>query len=103
MSYAILYGSLLAILDTLSLPLAKYSYVSGSIIFLIIAMIVSVTQIGIFYKAMAFTSLTILNLSWDLISDSFVTIYGIFILKEAFSTNQLIGVLLSFISLYLMK
>ena len=98
----ILYGTGLAILDTVSLPLAKKSKITGNMYYLIIAMIVAATQIGIFYKAMGTVSLVILNLSWDVISDILVTLYGLFILKESLTTKQLLGVFLSIIGIYLM-
>jgi uncharacterized membrane protein len=99
----IIYGAILAILDVFTLSFAKKAFTSRNLLFLLGAMIVSAFQLGIFYKAMAFTSITVLNLSWDLISDIFVTLFGLFVLKEQVSSQQLLGVISAFVSIFLMS
>lgn len=43
-----------------------------------------------------------MNLVWDLTSDVVVTLIGLFIFSERISSVKMLGVLLSFVSLFLM-
>ena len=56
----------------------------------------------IFLRGLAGESLVILNLVWDLFSDVVVTIIALFFFAETIPTTKLVGVGLSFISLFLM-
>ena len=56
----------------------------------------------IFFKALDYESMVIMNLVWDLTSDIFVTLQGILVFGESFKGIKLLGVVLSFISLALM-
>lgn len=56
----------------------------------------------VFLKALAGESLTIMNLVWDLSSDVIVTIIGIFLFAEQIPPVKMVGLVFSFISLFLM-
>jgi uncharacterized membrane protein len=99
----VIYGAILALLDVFTLSLVKKAHFTKTLVFLVVASVISILQLSIFYKAMAFTSITVLNLSWDLISDIFVTLFGLFVLKEKVSSQQLLGVVSAFISIFLMS
>jgi uncharacterized membrane protein len=103
LNYTLIIGIILAVLDTFSLPMAKLAYFNNNLLYLIIGIIVSSTQLLIFYKAMSYSSMVILNLTWDLLSDILVTLYGLFILKEILPTKKLFGIMLSLISLGIMN
>jgi drug/metabolite transporter (DMT)-like permease len=55
----------------------------------------------IFFKSLKFESMTVMNLMWDLMSDVLVTFVGIFILGEKIGFRKAVGIVLSFIALYL--
>lgn len=94
---------ILALLDAVSLPMVKKSYTTGNHLYFIIACLVSIAQLSIFYMSMKYTNMTLLNLSWDILSDITVTLYGLFILKESISNYQRLGIILSFVSIYLLN
>jgi multidrug transporter EmrE-like cation transporter len=66
-------------------------------------MIVYSFQPLIFLKSLNSETLTIMNLSWDLISDVLVTGIGLYYFKESLSNTKLYGVILSVISIILMN
>jgi multidrug transporter EmrE-like cation transporter len=103
MKYQLIMGTVLALLDTVSLPLLKTAYITHNHFFLSLGIIIGVVQKLIFYNSMQYTSLTILNVLWDLLSDVFVSLVGIFIFRENISTTKLMGIALSFVSIYLMN
>jgi drug/metabolite transporter (DMT)-like permease len=55
----------------------------------------------IFFRSLKFESMTVMNLMWDLMSDVLVTFVGIFILGEKIGFRKAVGIVLSFIALYL--
>jgi drug/metabolite transporter (DMT)-like permease len=99
----LIFGLVFGILDALCLPIVK----SVSIGTLAPAMmLIPVIMYGasplIFLKGLQGETLTILNLVWDLTSDVVVTLIGLFVFAEQISSVKKIGVLLSFVSLFLM-
>ena len=56
----------------------------------------------IFYTALGFESMTVMNLLWDLMSDIIVTLVGLLYFKEVLPLTKKVGVVLSFISMFLM-
>ena len=103
MNYQLIMGIVLALLDTVSLPLLKTAYIQNNKVFLSLGIIIGIVQKLIFYNSMKYTTLTVLNVLWDLLSDVFVTMYGIFIFKETISVRKLFGIALSFVSIYLLN
>lgn len=57
----------------------------------------------IFYFGLGHTSMTALNLLWDVMSDVLVTASGLFYFKEKLSMRKYIGVLFSFIAIILLS
>ena len=56
-------------------------------------------QPWIFLKGLSFTSMTVLNLSWDLMSDILVTLSGLIYFRESLTEFKLIGVLLAILAI----
>lgn len=55
-----------------------------------------------FLKSLSFSSLIVMNLLWDLTSGVLVTAEGLFFFGEKLSKTKIAGVLLSFVSVYLL-
>ena len=101
---AVMYGTIMAVVDSVILSflkLYKVNKVSNWII--IISCIIYAIQPLIFLKSLSYSSMTIMNLNWDLMSDLIVTFIGVYILKEKITTKQFIGICLSFIAVILMN
>ena len=64
-----------------------------------ISTILYAIQPWILLKAFNYGSLTVLNLSWDIISDVLVTILGIFYFKESVTGLQFYGLFFAFVSI----
>jgi multidrug transporter EmrE-like cation transporter len=58
-------------------------------------------QPWIFLKGLNFTSMTVLNLSWDLLSDILVTVSGLLYFRESLTEYKLIGVLFALLAITL--
>jgi len=56
-------------------------------------------QPWIFLKGLNFTSMTVLNLSWDLLSDILVTLSGVLYFRESLTEYKFIGVLFSLLAI----
>lgn len=59
-------------------------------------------QPWIFLSSLSGSSLTIMNLMWDLTSDIMVTLVGLFYFREQISKTRLVGLLFGFVALVLM-
>jgi len=97
------FASLMAGIDVVSLGIVKN--VSGGnykLWTMAIATAIYACQPWIFLSSLSVSSLTIMNLMWDLTSDIMVTLVGLFYFKERISRVQLVGLLLGFVSLMLM-
>jgi len=57
----------------------------------------------IFFFGLKYTSLTVLNLLWDVISDILVTTAGIFYFKEVVTFRQTIGIVFAVIAVVLLS
>ncbi len=91
----LLYGVSMAAIDVVILSLLK--------LFNIGAMLVYALQPILFLKSLSFSSLTVMNLLWDVSSDVLVTLVGLFYFKEELSTPKKLGVGLSLISIFLLS
>ena len=58
-------------------------------------------QPWIFLNGLNYTSMTVLNLSWDLFSDILVTFSGLFYFRETLTQYKLFGVLFAILSIIL--
>jgi drug/metabolite transporter (DMT)-like permease len=96
------FAGLMAIIDAFALTmLKKISTKALSFSFIPIAMIIYAIQPFIFLESLNFESMTVMNILWDLSSDIIVTFIGIFILGEKIGFRKAIGIVLSFVAIYL--
>jgi hypothetical protein len=98
----LLFGLLFGTIDAITLPIIKGVSTGWPFKLMIIPFLLYASTPFIFLRGLAGESLVILNLVWDLFSDVVVTIIGLFIFAETIPTTKLVGVGLSFISLFLM-
>ena len=101
--YTLGFGALLALMDSISLPILKGVKMNEWPRWLLsIPICLYALDPIIFYTALGTETLTIMNIVWDLMSDVIVTIIGIFFFKEVLPLSKKIGVGMSFIGLFLM-
>ena len=98
----LLFGLLFGILDGIALPFVKGVSIGWKPLWMIIPTLIYAINPFIFLKALSTESLAIMNLVWDLSSDVIVTLIGIIGFGEHIPRTKLIGVILSFVSLFLM-
>jgi hypothetical protein len=96
------FGLLFGTLDAVTLPVIKGVSTGWPFKWMVIPFLLYASTPFIFLKGLAGESLVILNLVWDLFSDVIVTIIGLFVFAEKIPTTKLVGVALSFVSLFLM-
>ncbi len=58
-------------------------------------------QPWIFLKGLQFSSMTVLNLSWDLLSDVLVTMAGLIYFREYMTGLRIFGITFSFLAIIL--
>jgi multidrug transporter EmrE-like cation transporter len=102
MKYQLIMGTVLALLDAVSLPLFKTAYIANNNYYLFAGIMLSLVQTLMFYYSIQFSTLVVMNLLWDLLSGVSVTLVGIFIFRENMSITKLLGIALSFVSIYLL-
>jgi len=96
------FAALMASVDAIGLGiLKKISTKALSFSFMPIIALIYAVQPFIFLKSLSFESMTVMNMLWDLTSDIIVTFVGIFILGEQIGSRKVIGLILSFIAIYL--
>jgi drug/metabolite transporter (DMT)-like permease len=97
------FAAVMASIDVLSLGIVKkVSSGTYKMWTMAIATAIYAVQPWIFLSSLSGSSLTIMNLMWDLTSDITVTLVGLFYFREQIGRVQLIGVLLGFVALVLM-
>jgi multidrug transporter EmrE-like cation transporter len=99
----LLFGLIFATIDAISLPTIKSVHL-GSLSWgwMVVPFVLYAASPFLFLHGLKSESLTILNLVWDLSSDVIITLIGLFFFMEQISYTKMIGVCLSFISLFLM-
>jgi multidrug transporter EmrE-like cation transporter len=98
------YGGSMATIDALILSILK-SYSIGQIQWrgiILIAMLIYSFQPILFLNALSHSSLTVMNLLWDVMSDVIVTVIGLFYFSETLTPIKRLGVFFSFISIILL-
>ena len=65
-------------------------------------MIIYMFQPILFYKALFFEGIGVFNIVWNSVSNLLILFTGIYFFKERLNLRRYIGVLLSFISIYLL-
>jgi drug/metabolite transporter (DMT)-like permease len=99
----IAFATAMAGIDSLAFSiLKKVSLKDLSIIFLPVAMLIYSMQPLIFLQALNFESMTIVNLLWNMMSNILVTFTGLVILQEKVGLLKGTGIVLGFLSIYLM-
>ncbi len=98
-------ASLMAFIDTVVLSgLKKYStgdYHYG--IAVPLGMLIYSLQPLIFLQSLQFESMTVMNMLWDVMSDIYVTLIGIFYFREKISHIKMIGLSFAFIAVFLLS
>jgi EamA domain-containing membrane protein RarD len=99
----LLVGFLLAMNDVLSFGITKAVSAQQlkSISWLIIPTILYALQIWLFYYGLKKTTMTVLNISWNLFSNVLVTILGIYYFGEKINDLKSIALLFAFVSISL--
>ncbi len=98
--YGIAFAVLLAFSDLFNLGLLKMLR-TGEVIdkrWILLPIVAYAFQPLIFYFGLGHTSLTVLNLLWDVMSDVLVTLVGLFYFKEKLTHRKWIGVFLAFLA-----
>jgi multidrug transporter EmrE-like cation transporter len=101
--FGVLVGFILTLNDILCFGLVK-KYDLKQIGFytgLILPMILYTAQIPLFYYGLQTTSMTILNITWNLISNILVTLVGVFYFKERITGLKTLALWLAVSSLFL--
>jgi multidrug transporter EmrE-like cation transporter len=99
----IAFGILFGLLDSIALPVVKGVSIGWDPAWMTIPIALYATSPIIFLKALEKETLTIMNLVWDLTSDLVVTVIGLFVFAEKITPLKMLGVCLSFVSLFLMS
>lgn len=97
----LIYGTYMASVDVFMLGLLKaisLGWISKVAIFL--PTILYAMQPWVFLSSLQFESLTVMNLLWDVLSDLFVTITGLYFFNEKLKSSQMIGVAFAFVSIF---
>jgi len=68
-----------------------------------IAMLVYSFQPLIFLQSLGGNTLTVMNLMWDVVSDVFVTMLGLYYFHEKLNSVNKAGLMLSFIALFMLS
>ena len=101
--YGTLVGLILSLNDILSFALTKKYYLKevGIALGLYLPMILYSLQIPLFYYGLRTTTMTVLNITWNLFSNILVTLMGIFYFKEKFNGLKLLAIVMGISSIML--
>ena len=104
-SKTLIFGFFLALVDVFVLSILKAKYVgkiTSNWVF-IASFIIYGIQPLIFYKALSYENMTIMNIVWDLMSDILVAVVGYYIFDERLTKTQKIGFVFGLVALILLK
>ncbi len=101
---ALLYGVGLAASDVVNLGILKglRSGMIKNFSWIAFPTLVYALQPWIFYNGLAHTSMTVMNLLWDVLSDILVTASGLFFFKERLSFKKHLGVMFAMMAVFLL-
>jgi multidrug transporter EmrE-like cation transporter len=97
------FGLIFGLMDSITLPIIKGVSTGWNRTWILIPVALYALSPFIFLKALEQETLTIMTLVWDMTSDVLVTIIGLFVFAEKLPPTKIIGVLLSFVALFLMS
>lgn len=98
----IIFAVTMASIDAIVLPIIKYvSDGKYSLHLLILPVIIYAFQPILFYMSLKYSTLTTMNILWDLMSDVIVTIIGLLYLKEKLHYSSKWGLIFAFIAIIL--
>ncbi len=102
--YVLLFGFLLATIDTIVFPLLKLNYlhIIKGYWPLIVSFFLYGSQALLFYKSFSYETMTVMNIFWNMASNIMVTLVGIFGLNEKISRRKILGIIIGFVSIYLL-
>lgn len=100
----LMFGLLLATIDSIALPILKGVQI-GHFGRWMLGIPIGLYALDplIFYTALKTETLTVMNFVWDVMSDIIVTLIGLFYFKEKVPTTKKLGIVTSFISLFLLS
>ena len=101
---ALAYSSAMASIDIAALGLVKAAHTGTVPIFMGLAtsVVLYAVQPLIFYNALSFEGLAIINLLWNVISSIVVSLVGILYFKEKLTNLKLIGAAFSIVAIWLL-
>lgn len=98
------YGTGLALIDVIMMPIAKLIHVNKLPMWTMgIATLLYAADPWIFLQSLNAEGMAVMNLVWNLLSNVFVTLFGLVIMGEEVGTLKKVGIALSFVSIYLLS
>ena len=98
----ILFAVGMASIDAIVLPILKYiNQGTYPISLMIVPVLIYAFQPILFYLSLNYSTLTSMNILWDLMSDVIVTIIGLLYLKEKLHVTSKLGLVFAFIAIIL--
>ncbi len=100
----LVYGTYMASVDVFMLGLLKAINLGWiNKVFIFLPTLIYAMQPWVFLSSLKYESMTVMNLMWDVLSDLFVTLSGLYFFKEQISRTKMIGVAFAFIAVILMS
>jgi drug/metabolite transporter (DMT)-like permease len=100
MYQSLIFATLMAIIDLFVLGFVKMIPKIGEK-WMFLPTFVYAIQPWLFLDSLKYSNLTIMNFMWDIMSGVIVTLGGVYFFNETITGKQKLGILTSFISLYL--
>jgi len=95
-------GFILSLNDLLSFSITKWIYVKhASLFYLIVPAFFYAFQMPLFFYGLKISTMTVLNIVWNLVSNILVTLVGVFFFKEKIGNIKMIAMLIGLFSLVL--
>lgn len=101
-SIPLMFAMLMATIDAIVLPIIKHVHEGkNGIQWLVLPVAIYALQPLIFYMSLSYSTLTSMNILWDLMSDVIVTLIGLFYLKEVLPATSKFGLIFAFVAIVL--
>jgi hypothetical protein len=98
----LLIGGLLATTDVTAMSIMKQITIGNySMMYMGLVSLIYAIQPWIFLKGIGYSGMTVMNLSWDMMSDILVTVVGLFYFREKLSGTKLLGVGFALLAVFL--